>query len=310
MFWRIFVRLLAPGVLAGATIAFAEGFSDFGLASVLTPDLQIPLIAYQIYSALFELPVNFSAAALLSFLVILVTAGALVAQFVWLERRSYRTLSGSSLDLGEWMKGGRWLVAAAFGLVTLSIALPFGATLIQSFWKSEYGGFSAGNWTLANYAYALQAGGGDMAAFGRTMIYALVTAVLAALLGLFLGWQLTFRPSRAARWVSHVTVGSIAIPGIVLGVGYVFAWNATWLKPIHLVLYETPVCLALAYIAGQLPYAVRLQLGAMAQISPNIITAAQLQGAARGRIVGAIVMPLRLRHGDLDVSHRAYGRDV
>lgn len=291
-FWGLFVRMLTPGLLAGATIAFAEGFSDFGLASVLTPNMQIPLISYQIYSALFEIPTDFPAAALLSALVILVTAGALVAQFKWLDRRGFDTLSGSSTELGSWVPGRRWWRLGAMAVVTLSLVLPFASTLLESFWKSDTDGFHRGNWTWANYAYALQSSHGDLTAFGRTAIYALVTAVIAAALGLVLGWQLIGRPGKLSRWIGHLTVGSVAIPGIVLGVAYVFAWNASWLEPLHMVLYGTPMCLLMAYIAGQLPYAVRLQMSAMAQIPPNLLTAAQMLGAGRIRILTSIVMPL------------------
>lgn len=293
IFIRIWLRLLMPALFAGATIAFAEGFGDFGLASVITPQLQLPLVSYQIYSALYELPVDFSSAAVLSLLVIVITSAALLFQFWWLQRKSYRTLSGTAWTQPPARGWTRFaVVTLTVVIVSLGLLLPFGATLIQSFWKNSYLGFHAQNWTLQNYKDALASGSAGVQALIRTAEYALLTAGVVTILGLFIGQQLTFNKSLVSRVLNTITMATIAIPGVVLGVGYVFAWNANWLVPLHLAMYGTPVCLALAYVAVHLPYAVRLQLAAMAQISPNLLTAAQILGAKKRLVVRKIVVPL------------------
>ena len=99
VFRKILVPLLTPALLAGGSIAFAEGFGDFGFAAAITPQTHIPLISYQIYSSLNEAPVNYSAAAGLSLLLILVTGGGglVVANVVAWEKsvrhRLYRVES-------------------------------------------------------------------------------------------------------------------------------------------------------------------------------------------------------------------------
>lgn len=294
--FRIWLRLLAPALLAGATIAFAEGFGDFGLASVITPSMQIPLVSYQIYSALYELPVDFSSAALLSLMVVVVTAGALVFQFRWLNRRSYGTISGSSrteAPVGD--RARKMMVALSLAIVLFGLILPFGATLVQSFWKNGFLGFAASNWTFANYGSALRVGSDGLEALVRTAEYALITAAAVMILGLYVGQQMTWgRSELVTRILNNIVVATIAIPGVVLGVGYVFAWNATWLTPLHLVIYGTPACLALAYTAVHAPYAIRLQMSAMAQVSPNFLAAAQVLGARKWRVLHTIVLPLVL----------------
>lgn len=295
IFSRIWIRLLMPALLAGATIAFAEGFGDFGLASVITPDMQIPLVSYQIYTSLYELPVDFSSAAGLSLLVIIVTSGALIFQFWWLNRKSYGTISG-----GSWTEAPvkprtrKVMIGVSLVIVLLGLILPFGATLVQSFWKNSYIGFKWNNWTFANYHAALAVGSAGLGALERTAVYALITAVTVMILGLYIGQQMTFNKSLTSRILNNITMATIAIPGVVLGVGYVFAWNANWLSPLHLLIYGTPACLALAYVAVHLPYAIRLQISAMTQISPNLLTAAQILGAKKNVVLRAIVLPLVL----------------
>ncbi|OLN31497.1 ABC transporter permease subunit [Desulfosporosinus metallidurans] len=57
----ILLPLLAPAWLAGGSIAFAEGFGDFGIAAAITPQTHIPIATYQIYASLSEAPVNYPA---------------------------------------------------------------------------------------------------------------------------------------------------------------------------------------------------------------------------------------------------------
>lgn len=295
IFIKIWLKLLAPALMAGATIAFAEGFGDFGLASVITPNMQIPLVSFQIYSSLFALPADFSSAAVLSLLVIIVTGGAIMLQFWWLNRRSYGTISGSSsMNHARLDRSQRVIVGLAIALVLVGLILPMSGTVIQSFWKNNYSGFAASNWTLSNYTSALGVGDLGLAALRRTAEYALITSVVVMVLGLYIGQQLTFNKSVTSRILNTIIMATIAIPGIVLGCGFVFGWNATWLTPFHLAIYGTPVCLGLAYVAVHLPYAIRLQLSAMMQISPNLLTAAELLGARKRLVLRSIVIPLVL----------------
>ncbi|MCY0900826.1 MAG: ABC transporter permease subunit [Firmicutes bacterium] len=293
VFTRVWLRLLTPALLAGATIAFADGFGDFGLAAVITPQMQIPMVSYQIYTSLYETPVDYSSAAVLSLLVTLVTAAALILQFWWLSRRSFTTVSSSSRSSSEWPgRGSRTLIGLTLLLVCFGLVLPLGATLMQSFWKSDLGGLGWNNWTTAAYTSALSLGGAAVQALLRSGAYALVAAAVTAVLGLFVAQQMTFLKSLTSRILNTLTMATIAIPGVVLAAGFVFAWNATWLIPLHLILYETPLCLAMAYVAGHLPYTIRLQLSSLSQISPNLLTAAQTLGAKRRTVIRRIVVPL------------------
>lgn len=293
VFFRVWLRLLTPALLAGATIAFADGFGDFGLAAVITPQMQIPMVSYQIYASLYETPVDYSSAAGLSLVVTLITATALVLQFWWLNKRSYNTVSSSSKTSGQWSgSGSRVVIWLTVFFVVIGLVLPLGATLMQSFWKSDLSGIAWNNWTFSAYASALSVGGAGLQALLRSAEYALIAAAATATLGLFVAQQMTFSKSLTSRILNTLTMATIAIPGVVLAAGFVFAWNAQWLIPLHLIIYGTPLCLALAYIAGHLPYTIRLQLSALTQISPNLLTAAQTLGAKRRVVLYRIVMPL------------------
>ena len=289
---RIWLPLLAPAIFAGASISFADGFGDFGLAAAIAPQMQIPLVSYQIYSSLYETPVNFSSAAGLALIVVAVTGGALWLQFWWLGRRAYWTVSGSRRTTPAKTARVTLLTGLCAAIVGLAVILPTGATIVQSLFNSPTAGFSLSNIGFNAYASLVTGSQNDLTALLRSIQYAVAAAVATALLALFVAQQMTFHKSFASRLLNTLTMSTVAVPGVVLAAGFVFAWNARWLIPLHLVLYGTPLCLGLAFIAGQLPYGIRLQLGALSQIQPNLLTAAQLLGARQRAIVRSIVMPL------------------
>ncbi|UOF90951.1 ABC transporter permease subunit [Fodinisporobacter ferrooxydans] len=290
--WKIVLPLLTPALLAGASIAFAEGFGDFGFAAAIAPQMHIPLISYQIYSALNEAPVNYTAAASLSLLLILVTGGALWLQMLWMNRKTYVTVSTGSK--GSSLPAARVPILSWIGLslTTVALILPIGATFLESLLKSDAGGIGVSNWSFQGYIDVIKNGSDGIQAISRSFTYSLIAAVFTMGIGLFFAYKMVFRKSFATRILNMVTMSTIAVPGVVLAAGFIFAWNAKWLVPIHLVLYSTSACLAMAYIAGSLPYSIRLQVGAMSQLSPNLMKAAQVLGAKSGKILWSIVFPL------------------
>lgn len=297
--WRTFMRitlpLLTPAVLAGASIAFAEGFGDFGFAAAITPQTHIPLIAYQIYASLSQAPIDYASAAGLSLILLLVTGGVLGLQFWLMRGRSYVTATMNTRTSKE---GGAGRFSAgtmlALSILAVAVIIPVGSVICISLWKDWGFGISRGNWTLGNYAQAFALGSGAWHSLVRSLGYSFAAATCTMVIALLVGYNLSFRKSAVNQVVNLVTMSTIAVPGVVTAAGFIFAWNAVWLIPVHLVIYGTAICLGLAYIAGTLPYAIRLQYSAMGQLSPGFVTAARLSGSGALRTLRLVVLPLVL----------------
>ncbi|MDP9728059.1 ABC transporter permease [Alicyclobacillus tolerans] len=289
---RITLPLLLPALLAGASLAFAEGFGDFGMAAAITPQMHIPLITYQIYASLDQTPVNYPSAASLSLILIVIMGLAFYLQFHFLKTRSFATISTHSKEQTEIRNHHRGFSLVAFFILFLAFFLPIGSTIIQSLLKNYVTHLDAHSWTLVHYKSLFKPGGSGLQALLRTLVYALTNAFLTMILGLFLAYQMMFRRSKINQFINLLMIATIAVPGIVLAAGFIFAYNATWLIPLHFVIYGTPICLGMAYLAGSLPYAVRLQIGSMQQVSGNLATAAFSLGASNLRVIAQIVMPL------------------
>lgn len=290
--WKILLPLLTPAWLAGGSIAFAEAFGDFGIAAAITPQTHIPIVTYQIYASLSEAPVNYPTAAGMSLVVVIVTAAAIILQFWWLKKKNYSTVSSSAKPLFSKSNKSWLLVIGTVFVLIAALILPLGATLCASLWKVWSDGIVPRNWTISHYTQALQLGSDGWHSLARSMEYSLVTALLTMVFALTIGFQMSFKNSTLSRFLNIITMSVIAVPGIVLAASYIFAWNAVWLNPWHLVLYGTPICLTMAYIASYLPYAIRLQVGAMSQLPVNILKAARVFGANNGKIILRIILPL------------------
>jgi iron(III) transport system permease protein len=106
----------------------------------------------------------------------------------------------------------------------------------------------------------------------------------------------THLPGR--QFLGFITLVTIAVPGIILACGYIFAWNAPYLEyigiggPTGIEFYGTVWVLLAAYIGGSLPYATRLGSGALEQVGQTMLDAARVQGAGLPQMLLRIVGPL------------------
>ena len=89
-----------------------------------------------------------------------------------------------------------------------------------------------------------------------------------------------------------LTLIAMAVPGVVLGIGYIFVWNQKWLQPLGLNLYGKPEILILASVASAIPLINRVLVGGMSKVPQELLTASQVQGAGLFRRLRAVLLPL------------------
>lgn len=289
---KIIIPLLFPAILAGATLAFAESVSDFGFASAIVPQAHIPMLTYSIYTSLSQMPVNYSQVGALSFVLIAVIALSLLSQRWILGRGSYSIIQNQIRPYRiERSPSAIWTTVAYF-LLLLVYALPISGEVITSFFKNSSDGFIASNWTLAHYQSAIQSGSDSYLAILRSLGLSTLTALTVTILGIGLAFVIHQKSGIETKILYVLTMSTLAIPGIVLAAGFVFAYNAPYLIPLHLNFYGTLFCLYLAYVAGSLPNSIRLQIAAITQVSPTLLQAGQIHGASLFRVFRKILFPL------------------
>ena len=291
--WRINLPLLAPAVALAFLATFAEVVSDFGLASTIARSSNFGLLTYSIYTATEAYPVDFPLAGSQALVLLALLATALLLDRTLRRQRSLRLISGRSRParvyrLGVW----RWPVAMlGLAVSLLSVWLPLGAITLRAASRTLGQGLVANNMTWRFLNQALTLGQPANEALLRSLGFAAMTAVICGVLALLLAWRLDQGGRVMRNAVLAVSMGAMAIPGVVMGLGYIMTWNRL---PgfVDTGFYGTWKLLVLGYISHGLPYALAVILPAIGQIAPNLLDAARLHGARATVRLTRIILPL------------------
>jgi iron(III) transport system permease protein len=142
-------------------------------------------------------------------------------------------------------------------------------------------GFSANSFTLASYRLVLDGAVGLSGPLLFSTELAVVTASVVTILGLVVARMMTAGGvGPVGKLIDLILIGSVALPGIVLGAGYIFAYNLPFVGQLGIKLYETAPLLAVAYVATSLPSQSRLMVGPVAQLQDSLLQAARVPGAS------------------------------
>ena len=291
---RVVVPVLAPAVLSSIAIVFAETMSDYGVSSTLALQSHFQMAAYGIFEAISNLPANFGVAGVLSILLLASAAIPIAIQSRVTRGRSYAVLSGRTRAATRYRlprpaKMALTSVAVLFFLLALG-APAFGAFL-GSFVQNL--GTPIGSQHLTLYAYrevfsgslalghVVQEGANGLV--GPVVLsteLSAITATVTAVIGLAVARLLAARrPGRLTKAGDLLLLGSIALPGIVLGAGYIFAFNLPVASQFGIDLYETVPLLVMGYLATSIPTQSRIMMGQVAQVHGSLLEAARVHGA-------------------------------
>lgn len=294
---RTVVPILLPALCAALTIVFAEAISDFGVASTLAVSSNVPVATYTIYTALTSFPANFPLAAAVGWMLVAAVAVALIIQGRVLKRRSFAVLSGRSRFATRQRLHG-WPYAASivfvYGFFGLTLAVPAFGAVISSL-LTPFTGLSLSHLGFSAYTSLFHT-----AALGPPILLSLkmatINATLTVILGLFVARALTSkRVGVTARLMEVVLIGSVALPGLVLAAGYIFAFNLPQVVHAGIHLYGTLFLLGMAYLAGALATNSRVMIGPMAQLEGSLMHAGRVHGAGQAKSLQNCVMPLLAR---------------
>lgn len=292
---KINLPLLAPAIALSLIAIFAEGLSDFGMAATIARTSRFDLLTYGIYAAASDYPVDFPLAGSQALILLSLVLMVVVADRLFRRRADPRLISGRSRparlnELGVW----RWpATAAALAVAFLAFVLPLSAILVRAFTRTLGAGIVWTNFTAANLIQVLSPQTAAGGALLHSLTYAMVAAFIACAVALLLSAELD-RSQRVMRpLVLGISLGAVAVPGIVLGFGYILLWNRLpgfrdWPFP-H---YGDASLLITGYAATALPYCLIITLAAIGQLAPSLNDAARLQGVGRAQRLLRVTLPL------------------
>ena len=301
----IALPVVAPAVVSGALLAFAEGVSNFVTPALLGLPVRFHTLSTRLYGAITTGDV---ARGYVLSLVLIVVAAALVmsASSRAGGRRSFATITGKggrtrAVRLGAWA----WPIAAlAWAVILCTTILPGAVLLLSSLVRRTNdltSGLTLHYWVGGSDPALAQGQRGILTnpqildATWNTVLLGVCVAIGAGLLGLLISYVLT--RTRGPKWLlgsmSAVSFVPFLIPGIALGAAFIAQFGAP-VGPFPS-LYGTFAILVLAGIAATIPFSVRAATSALSQVSRDVEESAVMAGAGLSRRLRSIIAPLTAR---------------
>ena len=181
------------------------------------------------------------------------------------------------------------LAYAWIGLVLLVTLSPHIGVLLLSLAKVWSFSPLPDAYTLAHYRTVFEDSSGMIA---NTLLYCGLAAGIDVLLGVTIAYLILRTTLPARRWLDGLATASLAVPGIVLAIGYLRMFKGITLPGSDVLLTSTWVMIMLAYAVRRLPYALRSCMAALQQVHVSLEEAAQSVGATRLRTLQRVVVPL------------------
>ena len=294
--WRTFRKvslpLMAPGLANAFLIGFIESMADFGNPLVLGGSGGV--LSTEIFFAVVGAQNDPARAAVLASVLLMFTLSAFLAQRLWLAGRNFATVTGKG-------DGGRhallparvaWPITAIVALWSVFTLAIYAMILFGGFvrvWGLDH------SLTVEHYtrAFSVAYDGGVLwtgvawNSFWTTMKIALIAAPLTAAVGLLTAWLIVRQRFPGRAMFEFALMMSFAIPGTVIGISYIMAFN---LPPLQLT--GSALILIACFVFRNMPVGVRGGVAAMAQLDGSLDEASLTLGAGSGRTLRRVILPL------------------
>ncbi len=294
--WRTFRKvslpLMKPGLANAFLIGFIESMADFGNPLVLGGSHGV--LSTEIFFAVVGSQNDPSRAAVLAMVLLVFTLSAFLAQRFWLSGKNFATVtgkgdSGAHIALPRGVSIGVHAVVIPWILFTLVI---YGMILIGGFVKTW--GLD-NSLTLDHYAKAFSISfdngitwtGVAWNSFWTTMEIALVSAPLTATVGLLTAYIIVRQRFAGKNAFEFALMMSFAIPGTVIGVSYIMAFN---LPPLEMT--GSALILIACFVFRNMPVGVRGGIAAMSQLDRSLDEASLTLRAGSFRTIRKVILPL------------------
>ena len=292
LFWRVIFPLAAPGFVAGASLVFVKVFDDLGTPLVMG---QTNLLAPQAYLRITQVGLEDPLGYVISVIMIAFSIAAMALSARALKGRDYSTLQkgGGSLQRRRLGPGASLAAYGWIGFILLLTLSPHIGVLLLSFAQVWSFAPLPDAYTLAHYNTVFADSSGMLR---NTLLYCGLAALLDVILGVTIAYLILRTQLPARQWLDWIATASLAVPGIVLAIGYLRLFKGLtlpeWMAGPGVLLTSTWVMIMLAYAVRRLPYALRSCMAALQQVHVSLEEAAESLGATQLRTIRRVVVPL------------------
>jgi iron(III) transport system permease protein len=285
---RITIPLVLPALLAGALIAALQALTMFGAPAILALPAGFYVATTKIWS-LFQYPPQLELAAAASMPLLLITILLLQGKSWVLGRKGYTVMGGKSGEprlthLGKWKP-----LAVAFAVIVLSLTviLPYFALFKTAITHLVSDTLTFKNLTLEHFNFVFFEYSVTRLAMWNTFFLGILTATIGTVIALATAYMVSRNAARGAPLLGILATAPIAIPAIVLGVGFFLTYSHPALP-----LYGTLWILLLAFLTIAMPAAYQQMSAAFQGVHIELEEAARILGGSRMSTLFRITAPL------------------
>ncbi|MDY3817177.1 MAG: iron ABC transporter permease [Candidatus Limiplasma sp.] len=289
--WKVFTTVTLPLMLPGLgnafLVTFIESVADFANPMMIggSYDTLATTIYLQVTGAYDKAGASAMAVVLLCLTLVL-----FLIQKYYLEKRTYATLTGKASRARMLISDKSVTVpltilcslVSAF-VILMYISVPFGA--LFKLWGRNY------SLVWDHFAYIFKYGG--MKAFRDSFILSLISAPITALFSMIISYLVVKKNFKSKAFIEFVSMLAMAVPGTVLGVGYIRGFaNGVFKTGFLQGLYGTGTILVIVFVVRSLPVGTRSGISALRQIDKSIEESAYDLGAGSGKVFTSVTLPL------------------
>ena len=291
--WKVFTSvtfpLLLPGLGNAFLVTFIESIADFANPMIIggSYDTLATTIYLQITGAYDK-----AGAAAMAVVLLCITLAMFAVQKYYLERKTAATLTGKA-------SRGRMLITdrsvrvpltvlcslVALFVIMMYICVPIGACFPT--WGYKFFPLTGKWFKLVFTRYH------GFQAFRDSFVLSLISAPITALLSMIISYLVVKRKFKSKGFIEAVSMLAMAVPGTVLGVGYIRAFSGGLFHSGFLQgLYGTGLILIIVFVVRSLPTGTRSGISALRQIDKSIEESAYDMGADSFRVFMTVTLPL------------------
>ncbi len=296
--WQVFrtvsFPLMRTGIANAFLLGFIESLADLGNPLVLGGDFNV--LSTEIFFAVVGAQYDESRAAVFAIMLLIIILIVFFLQYKWLGKKSYVSVTGK----GD--SGVHPSLPSLAKILIYSIALPWALITFIIYIMILFGGFVEiwginHSFTFKHYidAFSIEIFEGRNIAwtgsawnsFSTTFIIAFFAAPPTTAIGILTAYILTRHKFKAKRLFEFGTMLSFAIPGTIIGVSYVLAFNV---PPMELT--GTGLILIISFVFRNMPVGVRAGIASMNQLDPHLDEASMTLNASSFQTFKNIILPL------------------
>ena len=288
VFTTVTLPLMLPGLGNAFLVTFIESVADF--ANPMMIGGSYDTLATTIYLRITGGSYDTNGAAAMAVVLLCITLLLFLLQKYYLEKKTAATLTGKASRARALIEDRSVRVPlvtlcsllSAF-VIMMYIAIPFGA--LFKLWGRDY------SLSLKWFEQLFRDDG--FKAFKDSFILSLIASPITALLSMIISYLVVKKKFRAKGFIEFVSMLAMAVPGTVLGVGFIRGFAGGVFRTGFLQgIYGTGVILVIVFVVRSLPVGTRSGISALRQIDKSIEESAYDLGAGSGRVFMTVTLPL------------------